>query len=354
MLEDVRLRRALVCVLLASFWGYFMYFTTLRQGVHRDFGQMWFAARTILHGGNPYSAIGPGRAFEWSWPWYYPYPAGLAALPTAPFTEPVAVGIMVFVSVGAFAWTLTERGYAPLLAFASFCMWHALYLAQWSPLLLSAIAIAPLAALLVVKPTVGAAVFLARPTWWAVGGAVVLLAVSFAIQPTWIHDWYAAIASGRIGTGFTTSHAPPISYAGGPLILVALARWRRPEARLLLALACVPQTTLPYEGVPVFLIPNGWIESAVLAASSWAMLSWVKLQYGVTPAETVANYGQAFVLFLYLPATVMLLRRPNEGRVPAWAERVFARVRASITSHRAAVAEKPPATDDPDRTPSRE
>jgi hypothetical protein len=324
--RQVTLLRALVCLLLAMLWGYVAYFTTRTRGQHRDFGQMWFAARTLLHGGNPYAVIGPGQAFEWSWPWYYPLPAALVALPVAPLSEPAAVGLMVFVSVALFAWALTEHGTAPLLAFGSFCMWHALYLAQWSPLLAAAVVVTPVSAILIVKPTIGAAVFAARPSWWAVGGAIALVTVALLIQPHWIHDWRAALAMGRIEAGSATSHAPPISYPGGVLVLVALTRWRRPEARLLLALACVPQTTLPYEGVPLFLIPEGWIESGVLMSLSWAMRAWVIHLHGASPAETVRHYGQAFLVFLYLPATVMILRRPNEGPAPAWLARAIARV----------------------------
>ncbi|HEV7991314.1 MAG TPA: hypothetical protein VGP25_05780 [Gemmatimonadaceae bacterium] len=317
------LLRVLVCLLLALFWGYFAYFTTRTQGVHRDFGQMWFAARTLLHGGDPYAAIGPGRAFEWSWPWYYPLPAALVALPVAPLSEPAAVGVMVFVSVALFAWALTARGTAPLLAFGSFCMWHALYLAQWSPLLAAAVVITPLSAILVAKPTIGAAIFAARPSWWAVAGAIVLLSVAFVVQPHWVQEWRSALARGVVEGGKVTSHAPPILYPGGVIVLVALSRWRRRDARLLVALACVPQTTFPYEGVPLFLIPEGWIESGVLMASSWVMRAWVVHLHGPSPAQTVTHYGQAFLVFLYLPALVMVLRRPNEGPAPAWLERAI-------------------------------
>src|SRR5436309_9457114 len=33
-----------------------------------DLGQVWAGSRALLHGQNPYEAVGPGRAFEWPFP----------------------------------------------------------------------------------------------------------------------------------------------------------------------------------------------------------------------------------------------------------------------------------------------
>jgi hypothetical protein len=56
--------------------------------------------------------------------------------------------------------------------------------------------------------------------------------------------------------------------AGGFVALLGLFRWRRPEARLLVALACVPQTMLLYEALPPFLIPRTIGEVVVLLVAS--------------------------------------------------------------------------------------
>jgi hypothetical protein len=316
--------RTVLCLLIALIAGNFAYIGTLHE--HRDFGQMWFAARAILHGQNPYLGIGPGKPFEWWWPWYYPLPAGVAAIPVAPLSEPLAVGLMSFLSAGAFAWALSATGRAPLLAFGSICIWQALYLGQWSPLLASSLVITPIAALLVVKPTIGAAFFLARPTRWAVVGAVVLLAVSFAIQPHWVADWFGALASPNIHPGAAAPHHPPIFFPGGVLALAALARWRRPEARLIVGMACVPQTTMPHEGAPLFLVPRGWIESSILLALSHVLVWWVQNHpQRVNVTAEIGLYGRALPWCIYLPATIMVLRRPNVGPAPEWLERRIAR-----------------------------
>ncbi|HEX7120757.1 MAG TPA: hypothetical protein VF178_00215, partial [Gemmatimonadaceae bacterium] len=49
-----------------------------------DIDQVWFAARALLAGQNPYEMIGPGRAFDYPWPLYYPLPAVVLLAPLAP------------------------------------------------------------------------------------------------------------------------------------------------------------------------------------------------------------------------------------------------------------------------------
>jgi hypothetical protein len=48
-----------------------------------DFTQLWYAARAVLHGEDPYTLIGRGRAFEWQNGFFYPLPAAILATPFA-------------------------------------------------------------------------------------------------------------------------------------------------------------------------------------------------------------------------------------------------------------------------------
>ena len=108
------------------------------------------------------------------------------------------------------------------------------------------------------------------------------------------------------------------------------------EARLLVALACVPQSTVIYEGLYFMLVPSTRL--ALLAASlgSYVGYLWqshyartatslVELQYGA---------GDALVACFYLPALIAILRRPNEGETPAWMERIGARVERYLSGVR--------------------
>lgn len=293
----------------------------------RDFGQVWFAARCVLQGIDPYPLVGPHLAYDWPWPLLYPIPAAIASIPFAPLSLPWASVAFSFIGGACFAWALLEHGYAPAFGFFSGAVHMAAETVQWSPLLASSIVIPPLAFLLIAKPTIGAALFIARPTWWALGGAICLSAVAWVVQPTWVADWRAAIALNTQVWGGQASHTAPVLYPGGVVALLALLRWRRPEARLVAALACVPQSTVQYEAVPLFLVPRTFGETWVLWACSYAQLFLGR--YFVHAAPTAAEHlkisGRWLALVMYVPATIMVLRRPNEGAVPAWRWRAVAR-----------------------------
>jgi hypothetical protein len=102
-------------------------------------------------------------------------------------------------------------------------------------------------------------------------------------------------------------------------MLLGLLRWKRPEARLLVAMSCVPQTAYLYEALPLFLIPRRYEEGFVLSLASYAVLLAVKVyEPAWAGLDPVAQYmaerqtmGQWMVWVLYLPCLAMVLRRPN-------------------------------------------
>src|SRR4029079_16871833 len=106
----------------------------------------------------------------------------------------------------------------------------------------------------------------------------------------------------------------PALLPGGFTVLLALTRWRRPEARLLVALACVPQSLLVYETVPLALIPRGWKEACAFTALSYLVLWWLPSPEYSFP-EFALSSGRLSTLLLYLPCGLMVLRRPNEGTI---------------------------------------
>jgi hypothetical protein len=289
---------------------------------HRDFGQAWFAGRAVLHGLDPYLLIGPGRAFDWPGTFFYPLPAALVATPLSPLPEPWACVAFSVLTGAALAWALSAYGYAPMFSFFSAPAHFAFENAQWSPLLTASVIAAPLGVFLVCKPTIGAAMFVARPSRWAVIGGIALLALAFVLQPDWVAAWRGALAMTTLGAGAGFPYIAPVRFPGGALALLCLLRWRRPEARLVAAMACVPQTLMLYEAVPLLLVPRTFRE---------VLLFWV-LGYGIANAlgillppdlevhQYLALSGPAMSLVLYPVATIMVLRRPNEGAVPAWLE----------------------------------
>src|SRR5207248_9261830 len=106
-----------------------------------------------------------------------------------------------------------------------------------------------------------------------------------------------------------------VTRAGGPIILLPMLRWRRPEARLLAALACVPQTPAFYEALPVLLVAGGIGELVVLVLLSDAsyLVSLVLAPDSTSVAESALLYGRLINVFYYLPALVVVLRRRNEA-----------------------------------------
>jgi hypothetical protein len=315
----VRLR-LLVSVALGVLAGVASHRIATTQTVPRDFSIMWSAARALLHGQHPYTAV-PGV--------FYPLPGIIAAIPFAVLpTAPGANGLFMAVSATMFAWALLGNGPGAWLGFFSAGMLFAVEVVQWTPLHASAYALAPLGVFLIIKPHTGLPIFFARPSWWAVGGGLACLAVAFAIDPAWMEHWRASMTFGgaHLGTSATGyPYSAPILLPGGFFALIALARWRRPEARLLTALACVPQSLYLYDTVPLALVPRGVRQSAVFTALSYLVLMY--LIHGGPwpsyPAMAVAG-GKMYTLLLYLPLTLMVLTRPNEGPVPTWLERRIA------------------------------
>lgn len=308
-----------------------------RPGYRADFDQVWSAASALLGGANPYTAVGPGLAFDWPFPLYYPMPAVLLAAPLALLPLSLARALFVGGSSALLAYLVTRDGYGRLPIFLSGPFLMSVTAAQWSPLLTAAYLLPALAWMTVAKPNLGAVLAVASPTGRfavvaALGGAA-LAGASFLVQPTWAADWLLAFRG-------APHFVPPVMHLAGPVILLALLRWRRPEARLLLGLACVPHTTLAYEALPLLLVARRFRETLVLAAlSAVAYAAQMPLHHRIPITsglslvgetrygEYVYHVGTVLIVLMYLPALVLVLRRPNEGLVPVFIEWPVERVR---------------------------
>lgn len=288
----------------------------------RDFDQVWFAARSLFAGRNPYHEIGPGQIFDWNAPLYYPLTAAVAVSPLSLIERHLAAVLFAALASGLFIWAATRRSLAPAVVITSASAALAAEAVQWSPLLAAAFGIPWLGVVLSAKPTIGFAIFAARPTRVALVGTLLMLAVSIALLPSWPRDWLEALHHTSLATAGGTPYSSPILTPGGMVSVLALLRWRRPEARLVLALACVPQTTLLYETVPLFLVPTTIVEGGVLWLGSWiaALWVWVHGPYS-NDAGRFAVSASAIGWAMYLPCVMMLLRRPNAGPIPGWLAR---------------------------------
>ncbi|MFN8580508.1 MAG: hypothetical protein U0163_05945 [Gemmatimonadaceae bacterium] len=283
-----------------------------------DFDQIWFAARALLHGQDPYSVVGPGRAFQWNWPLYYPLPAVLLAVPFA--WMPVVVARVAFstVSAAVLGWALGPRLLSrwPMILSAAYII--ATSRTQWA-LLLLAVTWAPVVGFVVTaKPNVGAAALAAldrRGLLIALAGCALLGVLSVAVRPDWIGHWREAIA--------TSPHIlSTVLLPGGFLLALAALRWRRPDARLLLALACVPHTPSLYDVLLLFFVCQTTREALVLALLTHS-LYWGIVFFGSFPTFDLyaAGLGKAAVWLVYVPALVMVLKKPNDASIEGPAPR---------------------------------
>lgn len=273
---------------------------------HTDWDQIYFGARAFLSGDDPYATVRHDQ-----YPSYYPATAFLVA---APFVWlPFLWAKVAWVGVGtwAFVTAMTRRGRWGLLALASSPFLNAVLLQQWSPLLVGGTALPWLSLAWAAKPTLGAALFVAYPSRRAVWLGLGLLVLSLALRPDWPARWLAVARYGP--------HLPPVVRPGGALLLLGLLRWRRPEGRLLAALSLVPQISMAYELVPLFLIPRTAREMAVLVILSQLAFAVAVTLPGLDPAHdlagALAKQWPVWLVGVYLPALALALR-PRESPEP--------------------------------------
>jgi hypothetical protein len=276
-----------------------------------DIVQSWVGARALLRGQNPYLAVGPaGTAMYLPWPLFYPLPALLVTIPFTPLSLDLFRPIFLGGSSAWLAYVVTRRDYWRLALFGSAAFLGAVASGAWEPLLLAAALTPGAAALYLAKPNIGLALASALPfrraTIIGMGIAGAVLVASVLIRPEWVADWRHALASG-------THLAGPITRPGGFIALLALAKWRRAEARLLLVLAAVPQTMMLQAALPLFLIARNRTEIVALA-----MLSYIPYLVQLHAATQAIPFqvltertGTLIVICLYIPCIVMLLLRPN-------------------------------------------
>ncbi|HJZ77657.1 MAG TPA: hypothetical protein VKE51_38275 [Vicinamibacterales bacterium] len=273
-----------------------------------DLALVWASARAFLHGDNPYQMVGPGRAFDRPYPLVYPMTAVLALAPLAWLPLRWVDPLFVACGFGLFTYALTRQRLLtpPLVALVSIAALMTLQTSQWSLLLTGAALLPACGLILIAKPTIGLALFAAFPRRRIAIGCAVVLALSVLARPLWIIDWRATLAS-------VPHVVAPITRLGGPLLLLAALKWKRADARLLLGMACVPHTTVPYETIPLFLIPQTWTEAWGL----WALgvLAYIG-QWATGPYASQEAYwtggARWIVAVMYLPCLLMVLRRPNE------------------------------------------
>jgi len=271
-----------------------------------DFVDPWLGARALLRGESPYAAVWaahPGLAL------YYP-PAGvLLILPLALLPRVHAEAIFIGIGVGTLAYAGWGR---PLIvACLSASVLASVAMGQWTPLLTASALLPALGFLWACKPSVGLALALGYARRGSVALALALTGLTAALWPHLFRAWLAGLSG--------SPHVMPILRPGGAVLLLALLRWRRPEARMLAALACIPQLGMLYETVPLFLIPRSRWDAYALAACTHlaGLLMYLHRGAGLPLVTELTRQWPIMLVLVYLPALALVLRdRPVWGE--AW------------------------------------
>lgn len=321
--QPTRRQRLLLALGIAVCVGLNLYITQEKYDSTRsDFSLIWFGARALLNGADPYRLVGPGLVFDSQWTSLYPATAYVVGIPFAALPERWAS--IAFVSASSFllAYGITRHSWHLLPIFPSVPFIFSAQVAQWSILATAAIFIPWIAAVAAAKPQsfipILAGSRTRTPIIVAAIGSLILFGLSLLLLPSWPWEW--------LDLARHADHVRPhVLRLGGVSILLVLLKWRRPEAWIVAAMAVMPQTWYPYNTLPLLALANTYREACVLSllASGGAYLTGIFFG-GLPPVEAAAAGGQMAIATGYLPATIMILRRSNVAEPPA-AVRTFRR-----------------------------
>ena len=256
-----------------------------------DFGWSYNAAREFLAGLDPYR-FPPFINYT-----PYPFPAVLAAMPFLILPSTIGAAAFFGLSSGFMSYGLTKNGWSKLWAFGCCPYWTALQWVQWTPLIFAAAFFPILALTVCIKPNIALPVVLTRLNKIMVLSAFGFLVVSLVVFPTWPLHWLKSI--GGYQSYFALVTLP------GPLLLLALKRWRDPDAKFLLLASVFPQRWF-YDALILWLIPKTRKEMLYTAAFSWVAFAWMLMD-----GREIIEVGPICVISFHLPMLLLIMRRKN-------------------------------------------
>jgi hypothetical protein len=280
-------RRIKVSAIVGLASGIFCWF--LMKHLHQDAADFRWAlhlAQRLLARQNPYDT-----PLE-----QYPLPAALFALPFVRLQPETAAALFYGLSSAALAFGLTRHSYRGLMIFLAYPYWAGMLAVQWSPVIAASAFFPVLLPLTMAKPQIGLPVFLTHASRRGVALSVIVGALTLAIMPKWPLIWM-----GQLGH---YEHFIPLLVLPGPLLLLALFRYRDRDAILLLLAACMPQRWF-FDAFILWLIPKSRREIVWTVFFSWGAGLW---RWYHVP-HSFAEVGAWTVVFLYLPMLAVVLCR---------------------------------------------
>jgi hypothetical protein len=287
-------KRIAVAAVVGLASGTFCWF--LLKSLHQHAGDFHWAlhlAERLIARQNPYDT-----PLE-----QYPLPAAFVALPFLRLPPEVAAGLFCGISSALLAFGLTREGYGRLRVFLAFPFWAGVLTAQW-PAIIAASAFFPiLLPVTMMKPQVGLPVFLTRLSRRGLLACLFVAGLSLVVLPQWPLLW--------LRQTHYYDHFIPLFVFPGPLLFLALLRYRDRDAWLLLLAALMPQRWF-FDSFTLWLIPKSRREIVLTASISWGSGIW---RWYHQPAN-FTEVGRAAVIFLYLPMLIVLLFRSRSTPAP--------------------------------------
>jgi hypothetical protein len=258
-----------------------------------DFNWAVWAAQDLLAHRNPYD-----RAMQ-----LYPLTSAIFGFPFAWLRPSVAGGAFYGISSALMAFGLSRDGYHRLLAFLAYPYWAGVVAAQWSPLILASALIPGLLPVTLAKPQLGLPVALTSATRRGILASLAVLVLTFVLVPNWPWLWVQNLNQ--------YARFIPLLVLPGPLLALALFRFRERDARLLFFMAAVPQRWF-YDPLILWFIPKSRREIVATVGLSWVVGIWRRYHI----PHTFTQAGRWMVLFMYLPMLVVVLLRPRQIEDP--------------------------------------
>jgi len=233
----------------------------------------------------------------------YPLTTAFFALPFVRLQPEIAAALFWGISSFVLAFGLTRHGYTRLLIFLAYPYWAGLLTVQWSPIIAASAFFPLLLPVTMAKPQVGLPVFLTRLSRRGLLACILLALLSLAVMPKWPSLWLQQARN--------YEHFIPILVLPGPLLVLALLRYRNRDAILLFLSAVMPQRWF-FDSFILWLIPQSRREIIWTVFLSWGAGIW--RWYHIPSSFT--EVGTFTVIFLYLPMlAVVLLRNEQKSAV---------------------------------------
>jgi hypothetical protein len=213
-----------------------------------------------------------------------------------------------------------------MLIFLAYPYWAGMITAQWIPLIMASAFFSWLTPVALAKPQIGLPVAVTRSGRLGAVTCVVVIVLSVAVMPHWLALWLIQTRN--------YVHFVPLLLLPGPLLALALIRYRNRDSWLLFLSACMPQRWF-YDSFFLWLIPATRRQIVFTVGLSWIPGIW---RWYHSP-HTITEVGRLTVLCFYLPMLVVLLWKTRQEAPRSTAAQSKTDSGAKVEASRASTAE---------------